>query len=371
MIEFQNKNRIFGLDVMRAAAIIMVLFGHCVWIYPEGNSMFHQLMVMSGFMGVETFFVLSGFLIGKICYQLYLSEDFKIKSVLTFLKRRWFRTLPNYYLILVLNIGIASYIGYSTGKVWRYFLFLQNNFSTMSPFFPESWSLSVEEYAYLILPFLLVMIGGVASKNKKKLCFLYVVLFLICLFIVAKIGYNFNSPINTLTAWNVSLKAVVLFRLDSIFIGVLCSWLYCNYTNKWNHFKLYFAFIGVFILIFQFVAIGFFKLYIETNPMLWNVFYLPIVSIAVACFLPLMSDWKQRPSKFYKPIVYISVLSYSLYLLHYSVVLQLMKYFIKYDMRNGISVFGFIIGYVCISFFLSYLLYRYYEKPMMDLRDKS
>jgi len=84
MIEFQNKNRIFGLDVMRAAAIIMVLFGHCVWIYPEGNSVFHQLMVLSGFMGVETFFVLSGFLIGKICYQLYLKDDFKIKMYLFF-----------------------------------------------------------------------------------------------------------------------------------------------------------------------------------------------------------------------------------------------------------------------------------------------
>jgi peptidoglycan/LPS O-acetylase OafA/YrhL len=48
-----------------------------------------------------------------------------------------------------------------------------------------------------------------------------------------------------------------------------------------------------------------------------------------------------------------------------------MKYFIKYDIQNMISVFGFVIGYVCISFFLSYLLYVFYEKPMMDLRDKS
>jgi peptidoglycan/LPS O-acetylase OafA/YrhL len=371
MVEFQNKNRIFGLDVMRAAAIIMVLFGHCVWIYPEGNSVFHQLMVLSGFMGVETFFVLSGFLIGKICYQLYLKDDFKIKNVFVFLKRRWFRTLPNYYLILLINIGIAAYIGYSPGILWHYFFFFQNSYFTMSPFFPESWSLAVEEYAYFILPLCLVLVGGIPLIKQKSRSFLIVVLALIGLFIVAKIGYTLNSPVNTLAAWNVSLKAVVVYRLDSIFIGVLCSWLYCNYIENWQRYKLFFALLGVSILIFQFVAIGYFKLFIESVPMLWNVFYLPIVSIAVACFLPFMSEWNEQSPKLYKPIVTISVLSYSLYLLHYSIVLQLMKYFIKYDIQNMISVFGFVIGYVCISFFLSYLLYVFYEKPMMDLRDKS
>jgi peptidoglycan/LPS O-acetylase OafA/YrhL len=149
-----NHTRIFGLDLMRTIAILMVLSGHCLWIYPQDDSLFHQLLQLFGFFGVEIFFVLSGFLIGKILYHLYLKDDFSLATVFYFLKRRWFRTFPNYYLVLLINILIAGFIGQETPKLWRYFFFLQNFKITMLPFFTESWSLSIEEFAYIVLPFL-------------------------------------------------------------------------------------------------------------------------------------------------------------------------------------------------------------------------
>jgi peptidoglycan/LPS O-acetylase OafA/YrhL len=371
MIGNQTQNRVFGLDLMRAMAILMVLFGHCVWIFPDSNTLFHQMMVLSGFLGVEVFFILSGFLIGKLLYDLYLREEFTFSKVLYFLKRRWFRTFPNYFLLLLVNIGIASIVGYATPELWKYFFFLQNFHTTMLSFFPESWSLAVEEYAYLVLP-LFVFFATLLWKPKNKArFFLFAILALIAVFFCTKIYYQLTTANVSITQWNVSLKAVVLYRLDSIFIGVLCSWIYCNFKSFWHVNKHVFFVIGVCIFIFQFVAIGYFRLLIDTHPILWNVFYLPLVSVAVACFLPFLSDWKVETSFIARPVLFISLVSYAVYLLHYSVVLQLLKHYIVYDSHSYVQLFGFIGAYVFITFFLSYLLYRFYEKPMMDLRDNN
>ena len=82
--------------------------------------------------GVELFFVLSGFLIGGILIRLF--EEPKVfgwKELLNFWLRRWFRTLPNYYLVLILNI-IIVYFGVIKEDFsqfnWKFFFFLQNLF---------------------------------------------------------------------------------------------------------------------------------------------------------------------------------------------------------------------------------------------------
>lgn len=366
-----NPNRIFGLDVMRAAAISLVVFGHCVWIFPLSHGLFHQLMVLSGFLGVEVFFVLSGFLIGKILYQLYLKEDFSIKSVFFFLKRRWFRTLPNYFLALVINISIAAYFGNSLLHVVKYFFFVQNLYTPMLLFFTESWSLSVEEFAYIVLPLFLLLAGMLVKPKNKSKFFLFSILLLILVFFCNKIAYQYTTTNVNLNQWNMSLKAVVIYRLDSIFIGVLCSWIYLNFTRLWQKWRYFFFLLGIFLFLFQFVAIGYFRLLIETHPVFWNVLYLPLVSVMVSCFMPFFSEWKQEQSFIRKPIVFISLISYSMYLLHYGIILQLMKNFIDYDAQNPVELYGFLAIYVFLTLLLSYWLYRFYEKPMMDLRDKN
>ncbi|MFN4027785.1 MAG: acyltransferase family protein [Flavobacterium sp.] len=365
------NERIFGLDLMRTIAILMVVVGHCVWIVPERDNLLHQLLVLSGFFGVEIFFVLSGFLIGRILYQLYLNSDFSLATVFYFLKRRWYRTLPNYYLVLVLNLCIASVVGYAALSGWKYFFFGQNLNTTMLPFFPESWSLSVEEYAYIVLPFFILMAGLLLKPKNKRRFFLQMVLVLIGVFLATKFYYHFNEPTTNLTQWNLSLKAVVIYRLDSIFIGVLCSWLYYNFKTQWIKYQVLFVGIGALLFFFQFFVIGSLGWVIETHPLLWNVFYLPLLSVAVACFLPLLSQWKATGFFFEKPIVFLSKISYSMYLLHYSVILLLMKHYIPFDAQDTFEVSIFILGYFTITLVLSYLLYRFYELPLMNLRDKN
>lgn len=371
MVENAQSERIFGLDVMRAMAIIMVLSSHILWIYPQNSSMISQFFQLFGFLGVEAFFVLSGFLIGGIFYKLYLKDDFSFKSTVYFLKRRWFRTLPNYYLFLILNVLVTFIIGYAIDDVWKYLFFLQNFCTTMLPFYTESWSLSVEEFTYLLLP-ISILIGSFIFKNKnKKQTYISIVISLIILLILNKFIYNQTTSNSTLTQWNVSLKAVVIYRMDSILIGVVFSWIALNYQQFWQKQKISLALVGAILLLMMYVGVGFFQLTIENYPLFWNVLYLPITSLTLALFLPILSQWKTTKLPFQKAIVMVSLISYSCYLIHYGIVLQLMKHFVKTDDLPMYQLHIYTMAFLFITFVLSYLNYKYFEKPIMDLRDKK
>ncbi|RYE13802.1 MAG: hypothetical protein EOP34_08005 [Rickettsiales bacterium] len=84
-----STHRSFGLDLARAIAIGLVLMSHFG----------HNALDALGFWGVELFFALSGFLIGQILWRNFSQTDnWSGKQILNFWQRRWWRTLPNYYL---------------------------------------------------------------------------------------------------------------------------------------------------------------------------------------------------------------------------------------------------------------------------------
>ena len=362
------SDRIFGLDLMRAAAIAMVLLAHGLWLFPESDGPIIQLLNLAGFLGVEMFFVLSGFLIGKILMRAFFQSDYGGKQVLQFLKRRWFRTLPNYYLILLVNIGIAAFIGYRIDEVWRYFFFLQNFAWPLMPFFPESWSLSVEETAYLVLPLVLLLMSRLPSERKSA-GFLGLILLLLGIGIAAKYGYHLHHGATSMAVWNLSLKSVVVFRLDAIFTGVLFAWIAAHYPRAWQAFRVPAAVLALTAILFFAVGPGFFGLLIDRYPFFWNVLYLPLASFSFAMFLPLLSQWKQCPGAVGRAVTFIAMISYAMYLLHYSVVLQLLKYFVA-PATSIPMLFVFAGIYLVVTVCLSCLLYRYYEKPMTDLRER-
>lgn len=346
----------------------MVLCSHSLWIYPESKSAVSQIFKLFGFLGVEIFFVLSGFLIGRILYKLFLEPKFSFDEIKCFLKRRWFRTLPNYFLILLINILIAGIIGYKIESLWKYFLFIHNFSEKLPAFFPESWSLSIEEWAYLILPFCLFMMSVILKKNKKTL-FFAAVLFLIVIFQISKIIYHLNTENTTLFQWNRDLKPVVIYRLDSILYGVLASWICCNYSVIWRKYRFFFFVIGAVGLLFFNFGIAIMHLSDSCINLFRNVFYLPIISISIAFLLPLLSEWKTSSDLIQRPIVHISLISYSIYLLHYCVILQLFKYYIPTENFTFLQLHIYCFIYLMVTFFISSLLYFFYERPIMNLRD--
>ncbi|NND10721.1 MAG: acyltransferase [Flavobacteriaceae bacterium] len=371
-MDINYEKRIFGLDIMRAVAILLVVFSHAIWILPQSKSLLTDLMSLAGVMGVEIFFVLSGFLIGRILYKLYVREDFNFKDIQYFWIRRWFRTLPNYYLILIVNIVLALFLGTDLPEhLGRYFLFLQNFTTEMPSFFGESWSLPIEEFAYIIGPLFLYLILFLRIKVSKRAMFLFVTLLVIAIFIITKCVYNSNDTIKDMVFWNVNLKAMTIYRIDAIYYGVLAAWLSMVFPKNWSRFKWLFLMIGGVIFVGMNIMITLKQIFIESHSFFWNVLYLPLNSIAIAFTLPLLSSIRSAAKPMLIPVTYISVISYSMYLLHYSVVLRLMK---QYFPSEGLSKFGtmsYVLIYFLLTIVLSYILYRLFERPMMDIRDKE
>ncbi len=355
---------------MRATAILFVVISHSLWIFPELSGSVIDAIKMMGIMGVEIFFVLSGFLIGKILYNIFTGPNLHIGQLRYFIIRRWFRTLPNYYIILLINIFIALYFGRDLPQtLWKYFFFLQNATEGMDIFFTESWSLPVEEVAYLIAPFLFYIILLCRVKGNRKRQFLYLTLFILLIFLSTKMVYNAQSIDNDLIYWNIHLKAVVLYRIDAIYYGVLAAYISLTAPKLWHFNPLIYAFCGLILFVGVHFSVSYFGWYIQDFSLFWNVFYLPICSISIAFFLPLLANWKIQKGKWPKMISHISIVSYSMYLLHYSVILQLMRYFWPIEPLSFYEKLVYALLYLGITIIASTVLYKLYEKPMMNLRD--
>ncbi|NNE31350.1 MAG: acyltransferase [Winogradskyella sp.] len=370
-MKLNYEKRIFGLDLLRAIAIILVIVSHVIWIIPPiTNTSINSLVSLSGYLGVEIFFVLSGFLIGRILFRLYTSAQFSLKDVGYFLTRRWFRTLPNYYLILIVNILVALLLQKALPiNLGHYLLFIQNFAWSMPPFFGESWSLSIEEFAYILGPFLLFLVLKFKTAISRSWAFLGVTLFVILSFLLTKIYFYQSSSISSMVDWNIQLKAVVIYRIDAIFYGVLTSYIYSKFQVNWIRFKYYSLLLGALIIVGLNIAIPKLNLFIDVNPLFWVVFYLPINSIAIGLTLPYFSTLHFAPRWILKTITAISVLSYAMYLVHFSIVVQLINYFQTQDLVQLPKSF-YVAAYIGLTIFMSYLLYKYYERPITKLRDR-
>ncbi|MEM5564198.1 acyltransferase [Psychroserpens sp. AS72] len=369
-MKINYEKRIFGLDIMRAVAIVLVVCSHAVWIFPQTKNVLTDVMSLAGVIGVEIFFVLSGFLIGRLIYILFVSSEFTRKQITYFWVRRWFRTLPNYCLILVFNVLLALFLGTSLPEnLWQYFFFMQNFSWEMPLFFGESWSLPIEEFAYIVGPFLLYLVLFLKLKINKSRLFCIVTCVIILFFLMTKVYYNINHRGTDMMFWNVNLKAVTIYRIDAIYYGVLAACISLIKPNFWRRFRILFFIIGGLLFLGLNIVIPSQRIFIETHPFFWNVLYLPIHSIAIAFTLPLLSQIKSAPKMILVPVTIISLISYSMYLIHYSVVMQLMKHFFPTEGLSSSKLMIYLSIYVLLTLITSYLLYTFFERPMTNLRD--
>lgn len=161
--ENRDTRRDFGLDLFRASAILLVLFYHSLHSTPETPAWAAELFRF-GWIGVDLFFVLSGFLIGSQAFAEPKGQPIS-RMLLKFWTKRWTRTLPLYFVVLffyaVLKprlFGVPFYGGFD----WRFLVFLQNSTGRIADF-GQSWSICIEEQFYLVFP-LLVFVVGVRGK---------------------------------------------------------------------------------------------------------------------------------------------------------------------------------------------------------------
>lgn len=155
-----SSNRSFGLDILRAAAIVGVLLDHEITL--TGIPLVGDL----GY-GVDLFFVLSGFLIGRIYFRDSRKPSFTLRR---FWMSRWWRTLPPYAAALLLYTIVrhttASLATPPPPLPWYYGVFLQNYLGVTG--FGPSWSLCVEEHFYLALPLVGLAIGHWLGRRSFR-----------------------------------------------------------------------------------------------------------------------------------------------------------------------------------------------------------
>ena len=209
-----DSNRTYGLDILRAFAILFVLIGHSNMYLPESIIKFGYFLE---FPGVAIFFVLSGFLIGKILIKTFISNRLTLNTILNFWVRRWFRTLPNYFFILLI-LTLINYYYYSSFNLYivkKYIIFSQNLFQTHPLFFTEAWSLSIEEWFYFLIPIILFISIRVFNNTLKKTIIIvsFGIIIIVTIFRIYKF-YDIN--IDTFLDWDLNFRKQIFTRFDSI-----------------------------------------------------------------------------------------------------------------------------------------------------------
>ncbi|TNE30754.1 MAG: acyltransferase [Bacteroidetes bacterium] len=358
------STRIFGLDLLRAFAILTVVYGH-------GNILLeHEFdkakMNWFTFDGVSIFFVLSGFLIGGILIKQIETGRTQWSDLFRFWRRRWFRTLPNYFLVLTV---LTCYYVWVTNRPFSellpYFGFLQN-FAWDHPIhFNEAWSLSVEEWFYLGVPLLMWSSFHLFALTPRHTLIL-VALIILTISGTVRIWRFLDGDIDSVHAWDLSLRKQVVTRLDSIMIGVIAAYIKFYRLNSWfaNQKKKLFAGIGLIIAHKVFIAS---MLAEEVVSAYDAIFSFWVIALGTALTLPYLSNWKVSRSTWSAAITKISLISYSMYLIHLSGVLRILV------QDFGIADFSTALGYLAYWFFtftISWLMYRFYEKPTTALREK-
>jgi len=363
-----DTNRIFGLDILRTLAIMFVVIGHGSYLLPNKLRTISDFFV---FDGVSIFFVLSGFLIGGILIKLIDKNGFNFSILKTFWIRRWYRTLPNYFLILIALcvIHLLFDSDFTLRSVNRYFLFSQNIFREHpSWFFPEAWSLAVEEWFYLIFPILIFFTFPFKRSYKKSL--LYVALIVI-VFITAFRFYRFsNVDIDGINDWDLIFVKQVITRLDSLMFGVVGAYISYFHKSLWIKFKTQLLVIGVLLFMASKFLLPHFT---AIDGIYFCVFSFTLISTGTLFMLPYLSELRTGNGLLYKPITYISLISYSMYLLNLSIVQRWIIRNIPWEQitDNGyIKVVANYSIYWLLVIGLSILIYKYFEIPMTSLRER-
>lgn len=357
------KNRVFGLDLMRALAIIFVVLGHGLML-EKANTDFPWIRMING---VELFFVLSGFLIGGIIIKIFLnSNSFGLKEIGNFWIRRWFRTLPNYYLILLLNI-VVVYFGIIKEDFsqfnWKFFLFLQNFSGPFTGFFWESWSLCIEEWFYLLFPIILGIVFLIMKGlkiDKKNMLLISILIFLFVPFLLRII---IASKFDVDQFWlDVKIFKVVIFRLDGIALGLLAAFIKYWYPYLWFKSRNISFVSGV--------VLSYIILYSTwiPNDFSTKVFFIFIQSIGCFLLLPKFDSIKSAPPILTKIITHISLISYSMYLINLALVAEVIQN--KFPPQDPYTAWALYGIYWIVVIVASTMIYKYYEKPIMDLREK-
>lgn len=332
------------IDGLRAIAVISVILFHA------GSNLFS-----GGYVGVDIFFVISGFLITNIILIELQKGNF---SIINFYERRARRILPLLFFVMTLSIPFAWILlplsdlqNFSKSLIAATF-FLSNLFfwkegggyfeiaSGLKPLV-HTWSLAIEAQYYLFFPLLLIFI----YKLGKKWVLFSIYLVIICSLLTAQVGSIYRPVANFFLlptrVWEFAIGSLVVILISNKHLIIFSSKL-----------KSLLSGLGLLLII---AAIFFFNK--ETA---FTSFYTLIPTIGAALII-LFASQDNIVGRFLseKKIVFIGLISYSLYIWHLPILAFSRYYFSSINTTHTIVL-------ILITFFLSAITWRFIERPFRN-----
>jgi len=349
------KNRIVQLDALRAIAIILVMFNHLdlTGLTSQYSQVVFGYLRQGGWIGVDLFFVLSGFLISGLLFNEFSkSGDINIKR---FLIRRGFKIYPSYIVLIVVGTLIdyiesheIDYKGLAVNLV-----FLQNYFPRL---FKHTWTLSVEEHFYFLIPLLILFVMTRRREGELKWWFFTIASVCLALRIFKILSieeFDFYA-----------LFARTHLRIDSLFFGVILNWCYRNYGLKIRMLIEQYKFaIVAFIL-----AVSMLPFLYSRSTNLW-IAGAPVSLLYIGFGLVLLLSMNYEPNQLTKFLARIGTYSYSIYLWHVLVNIYWARF--CQQMVNGSLYWTlYFAGFFSISVLVGMLSHKVVEAPFLKLRNR-
>lgn len=342
--------RVQGLDLMRFIAIMLVVALHAEEAIPLSDGLMGSLFRV-GWVGVDCFFVLSGYLIGsQVFKQGYCKDQKVVTQIKTFWMRRWWRTLPLYFVVLSFYALVKPAFGYPFKELnWKFLLFFQNY--THFYDFVQSWSLCIEEHFYFIFPLFFYLFR---FDRKPPIIWLgFVVLSVFSRFLIwSKGGVPHTAP-----GIDFSIRFVTHYHLDGIAMGVFLA----STRNSWMKFnrplRLFGGGLGLLLVFYPSMTLPY---YLPGASLIW---LLTSVALGFSLILVAIHDL-QMPRWFYIPIHKVALWSYGIYLWN-SFMIRVFHH-LNLNINKNLEVLLFFLASILVAVPTYYLV----EKPFLRFRDR-
>lgn len=365
-IKSKLKNKLYGLDHLRALAIILVFFFH-YYIVSGGQPEWLPNVASFGWTGVDLFFVLSGFLISSQLFQQI--KQGQIISFKIFFLKRFFRIVPAFLVTVVIYFCIPFFREKEAlPPLWKFLTFTQNLGLNIKDYgtFSHCWSLCVEEHFYLFLPIILIFLQS--SKLFSKSYWLLLALFLLGFAIrIYSFDHLYLPKIDDENSWLYWYKFIyypTYNRLDGLLIGVTIAGIYVYKPiifDKISKFGNLFIFLSLCFLISAYFVCE------DQQTFNASIFGFPLIAIGFGFMVlgaisptSFLYKWNSKITTF------IATLSFAIYLTHKGIIHTTIKLLDNYKIDQN------IILIICIVTCTlgAYLLNLTIEKPFMKLRNK-
>lgn len=361
-----------ALDGIRGIAILLVIMTHLGAILRDVGV---QRYIEFGWIGVDLFFVLSGFLITRILLDTRGDSSYYRR----FYIRRGLRIWPLYYVYLIVSLLLMHFLGavsshspsdFGSGgppsiatPLWMYLLFIQNlcwsSLFASKDMTAVTWSLCIEEHFYLAWP---VCVRKLTVRTLK-----YGLLALLILSPFLRLGAMFVLRGHPYSTWLQTIVRFTPLHLDAIATGCLLCLLWGRLNSLAWHFRL---FTGAFLFG---LAATVFCLVFQQNEMVYSFCFSALAIMFAGLVGMALNGWLS--AVFTNPFLrYVGKISYGLYLIHTYVFLFLQSHHLQAKLGFGRHVqagewIAAVLA-VSLSLLIASLSWKFYESRMLALKPR-